>query len=78
MFRTTANVDTQRFGMANLDPSAENSSSHLIETQKGAKNIVEERVLAGEELMHPGVRQLLVCSDMSLDKDNVSSTREIS
>ena len=45
----------QRFSMANVDPSVENSSSHLIETKKGAKNIVEERVLAGEELMHPTI-----------------------
>ena len=45
----------QRFSMANVDPSVENSSSHLIETKKGAKHIVEERVLAGEELMHPTI-----------------------
>ena len=49
----------QRFGMANIDPSAEAISSHLIETKKGANDIVEERVLAGEELMHPTITRVL-------------------
>jgi hypothetical protein len=35
-----------------IDPSAEATSLHLIETKKGAKDIVEDRIFAGEELMH--------------------------
>jgi hypothetical protein len=41
--------------MANIDPSAETTSLHLIETKKSAKEIVEARVIAGEELMHPAI-----------------------
>ena len=45
----------QRFGMADIDPSTETTSSHLSETKKSALEIVEARVCAGEELMHPTI-----------------------
>ena len=45
----------QRFGMADIDPSAEATSSHLIETTKGGNDVVKDRVLAGEEHMHPAI-----------------------
>ena len=61
----------QRFGMADIDPSAEATSSHLIETTKGGNDVVKDRVLAGEEHMHPAITGVMRLGQFS-------STQEMS
>jgi hypothetical protein len=46
----------QRFSMANIAPSQSTTTSLLSETKQGARDIVERRVLAGEDLTHQVIK----------------------
>jgi hypothetical protein len=46
----------QRFSMANIAPSQLTTTSLLSEIKQGARDIVERRVLAGEELTHQVIK----------------------